>query len=279
MKYSTLALAAGLSAPLILTGSSDAGFVGLNVVGKPNPFGLLVCNVYAEFDNPGHDHMHAIAGTPATPLTIRAWADWTGDPPTSTPSTFYNHQFGSDLAPDAALVEAFPSLAFDSFYTIGMKAVPPGGTNHTTLIYMPALEGHALVWDSCSCAMLPPTHPQGNPFDPANSFPGNGQVLIGQFTIPVPGTPNLNYGVEGVFMFQCISDGDVWMSVQSFEHFVSAPPCPWDCADPPDGQVGMSDFLALLAQWNTPGSCDVDGGDVHISDFLALLANWGSCPD
>ena len=62
--------------------------------------------------------------------------------------------------------------------------------------------------------------------------------------------------------------------------FVIAVPCPWDCdsAESTDGTVGIVDFLALLAQWGGPGSCDVDGGGVGINDFLALLANWGPCP-
>ena len=55
-------------------------------------------------------------------------------------------------------------------------------------------------------------------------------------------------------------------------------PCPWDCAGDNDGSVGITDFLALLAQWGTPGSCDFDGGNVGINDFLEILANWGPCP-
>ena len=54
-------------------------------------------------------------------------------------------------------------------------------------------------------------------------------------------------------------------------------PCPWDCGDDDDGNVGIVDFLALLGQWATPGSCDFDGGGVGINDFLELLANWGPC--
>ena len=54
--------------------------------------------------------------------------------------------------------------------------------------------------------------------------------------------------------------------------------CPWDCAKPFDGNVGINDFLALLAQWGGAGSCDIDGGGVGINDFLDLLANWGQCP-
>ena len=54
--------------------------------------------------------------------------------------------------------------------------------------------------------------------------------------------------------------------------------CPWDCDGADDGIVGINDFLALLGQWNTPGSCDFDGAGVGINDFLELLANWGDCP-
>ncbi len=56
------------------------------------------------------------------------------------------------------------------------------------------------------------------------------------------------------------------------------PSCPQDCGDM-DGNVGINDFLALLAQWGSVGSsCDIDGGGVGINDFLDLLANWGPCP-
>ncbi len=54
--------------------------------------------------------------------------------------------------------------------------------------------------------------------------------------------------------------------------------CPWDCGGDNDGNVGINDFLALLAQWGGPGACDFDGGNVGINDFLDLLANWGPCP-
>jgi hypothetical protein len=56
-------------------------------------------------------------------------------------------------------------------------------------------------------------------------------------------------------------------------------PCPWDCAQPADGQVGVVDFLALLAEWGSVGTpCDFDGGGVGVTDFLDMLANWGPCP-
>ena len=58
----------------------------------------------------------------------------------------------------------------------------------------------------------------------------------------------------------------------------TTPSCPWDCGDF-DGNVGIVDFLQLLADWTVVGSpCDFDGGGVGIVDFLKLLANWGLCP-
>jgi hypothetical protein len=55
-------------------------------------------------------------------------------------------------------------------------------------------------------------------------------------------------------------------------------PCPWDCDPPGDGEVGITDFLQMLAEWGGPGNCDFDGGGVSITDFLDLLAAWGPCP-
>ena len=43
--------------------------------------------------------------------------------------------------------------------------------------------------------------------------------------------------------------------------------CPWDLDD--SGDVGITDFLQLLAEWGNP---------YGITDFLDLLAAWGTCP-
>jgi hypothetical protein len=58
----------------------------------------------------------------------------------------------------------------------------------------------------------------------------------------------------------------------------AADTCPWDCGND-DGEVGINDFLAMLADWGGPGPCDFDDNDViDVVDFLDLLANWGPCP-
>ncbi len=110
MKVTTLRILVGVTTPLILTGSVQAGFLGIKVVSKPNQFGLLVCNLYAEFDRPGEDFFRRVSGTANAPLLIEVIG-----------GTFYNHSFGGNTAPSTMLVNAFPSLGYDSFVTINAK--------------------------------------------------------------------------------------------------------------------------------------------------------------
>ena len=60
--------------------------------------------------------------------------------------------------------------------------------------------------------------------------------------------------------------------------------CNADISAPPDGMIGIVDFLALLAEWGPcpplAGPCrsDLDcDGIVGITDFLELLGLWGPC--
>ena len=208
MKMKTLSVLAGVSAPLIMAAPSDAGFVGVYVTKKDNPYDLMTVNVYAEFDNPGNDWMQAVAGTPGAPMNI-----------TVIGGSFYNNAFGSDQAPSLALVGVFPSLAYDSFFTIGRKiADPPGASaNKLNLVNMPALAGTSVSTINGSWGLVPPTASQGNPFDPVNSFPGNGSILIGQFS-----TAN-GTGIVGQFLIQYVADGTVATSYVSFENIVPTP--------------------------------------------------------
>lgn len=61
---------------------------------------------------------------------------------------------------------------------------------------------------------------------------------------------------------------------------ISALTCPWDLDG--NGDVGVTDLLAMLAAWGTPalGPPDMDGdGFVGVTDLLALLGHWGGCPE
>jgi hypothetical protein len=260
MRLSTLSVAAGLSAPLILTAPSSGGFVGVSHAVVPNEFGLYVARVYAHFDNPGGDWFQAVAGTPAVPMYIAV----------APPGVFYNHPVGTELAPTTGQIAELPSLAFDSFYTIGMLAQPAGQENHTNLVNLPQLAGSSISTTNAAWGLIPPTAAQGNPFDPTHCYPGDGRVLIGQFSSAQGEL------ISGTFLIQFVSDGEV---VQAQVAFGSPGAfCPWDCGDA-NGIVDLADFLALLTQWGVADSpCDIDGSGVGVTDVLEMLANWGLCP-
>ncbi len=207
MKTKTLSILASVSVPLILTGTSDAGFVGIETTSKPNDFGLLVVNVYAIFDRPGQDFMRFVVGTENAPLLIQVIG-----------GTFYNSPNSSgDFAPTTILISMFPSLAYDTFVTIGVKVVGtvPGSQpqDHTfTTAGFPdgitgsVLETNASAWGIHALAA------QGDPFDP-DYVQGNGSVLIGQFS-----TSN-GTAISGTFLLFYTSNGVQFQtSVESFFH-------------------------------------------------------------
>ena len=203
MKIKTLAIAAGVSIPLILSGSVQAGFTGISTTSKPNAFGLLVVNVYANFDRPGEDFMGAVAGTPARPLLVQVEG-----------GVFYNSPFGNDQAPCGCLFDLFPSLAFDTFVSIGKKT----STGDTTLISpgwpVGGIAGSIFTTDQ-SGWVVTPFAAQANPFDPANSFPGNGQILIAQFST-ANGTE-----IHGTLLLKFVSNGV--SGLQAYVGFTSIP--------------------------------------------------------
>jgi len=210
MKVTTLRTLVGLTTPLILTGSVQAGFLGISTVSKPNEFGLLVCNVYAEFDRPGQDHMEFVYGSTSFPLLIEVIG-----------GTFYQHAFGSDQAPGTALINAFPSLAYDTFVTIAVKAVGPGGQPDDGLVLnigWPGFGESSLEFTNGGYGIVP--GPQSDPFNPLY-FAGDGRVLIAQYSTAdgsaIQGTMVLSYVSNGIAIDSAVSfyhvpgPGSLWL--------------------------------------------------------------------
>lgn len=254
MKTRTLNLLAGLGSTLIATGSASGGFVTVQVETAPNNFGLLVHRVYALFDNPGQDHLLAVAGTADAPMLLRV---------SGGGGTFFQHQSGGDTAPSAALVGFFPSLAFDTFVSIGRLFDPdttqlskgwPGFGDS-------CLTGTSLGWSVSA------DDPQGDPV--------NGQVFIGQFS----SADAVRFG--GWILIKAISDGDPDFQANVF--VCGLAPClpgPGDVNE--DLCVGIEDFLLLLSLWGSSSTCIADfdfDRVVGITDLLIVLARWGpNCP-
>jgi len=203
MKMKTLSMLAGVGAPLIATATASAGFLGIKVVSKENQFGLLVCNVYAEFDRPGEDFMQAVAGTADAPLLIQIKGG----------GTFYNHDFGSDGSPNLALIAAFASLAFDTFMTIGAKHFSPTFPDNTVLTPdQPGLVGTQISTTTSGWAVTP-IDPQGDPFNTDYSS-GNGQILIAQYST----LAGAGVTITGTFLVQYVSNGKNGQTIVSFVH-------------------------------------------------------------
>jgi hypothetical protein len=109
---------------------------------------------------------------------------------------------------------------------------------------------------------------------------------VGDRVMSLEGGPwNLSneLGDYGVYWDPAVGQGFAWANVDVAQHFgLGVPFCPTDCLQPPDGEVSVLDFLAMLATWGdvpVGGPCDVDSdGVVGMADFQALLNDWGPCP-
>ncbi len=222
MKAGTLCLLAGTAVPLILTGSVQAGFLGISTVSKPNEFGLLVVNVYAVFDRPGEDYMIAVAGTANNPMLIEVIG-----------GTFFNGPFTSGhLAPQTLTIAAFPIAAFDSFVGFGVKQVntpttqggmgkagPGANVNDTTITPgLPAISGTQFATTVAGWAIVGDS-PQADPFNP-DFFAGDGRLLIAQFST-LDGT-----AIRGTMLSHHFSNGFIEDVLVSFYH-VPGPGALW----------------------------------------------------
>jgi hypothetical protein len=89
-------------------------------------------------------------------------------------------------------------------------------------------------------------------------------------------------GDYGLFFDPVTQQAFAWANVDVARDFgIGVALCPSDCRQPPDGAVGVVDFLALLARWGDAaggGPCDVDfDGVVGPADFLWQIDDWGAC--
>ncbi len=209
MKATTLRVLVGVTAPLILTGSVQAGFLGIKIVSKPNEFGLLVCNVYAVFDRPGQDLFIHVGGTSNAPMLVQVIG-----------GTFYNHSFAGNSAPTTMLVNAFPSIAYDSFVTINAKVTSNAFPDQTVQAPdLPTIQGTQFATTIAGWAIIPDA-PQADPFNSDYGGTGNGQSLFAQFAT-ADGS-----AIRGTMLIGYISNGVSIDAIVSFYH-VPGPGALW----------------------------------------------------
>jgi hypothetical protein len=206
MNLKAFVLIAGSTATLILGASASARFLGLSTETVPNEFGILTVRVFVDFDSPGLDFLSAVYGTDSNPLIIEVVA-----------GTFYQHPLFGDWAPNPAAFQKYPLLRYDTFVTVGVESFNPNDpghpegrpADHLTFVNFPGFDPAKLVVVDGAWAVLP-IHQQGDPFDSVYCFPGDGRVLIGQFS-----TEN-GVGFRGNMVLQLWSDGVVEQHLVSF---------------------------------------------------------------
>lgn len=179
----------GLIVSVLLAGSASAGYTGIVVVEKPNEFGILTCNVYAQFDGAdATDLVNSVFGGVDASIDIEV-----------IDGTFYQHDFGGDLPPTCELINRFPALAYDTFVTIGKKC---DDTATILLPGWPGFEDSLLHIEDGGWAVVP---------DQDQAFPDeNNRVLLGQFST-LDGS-----GVQGTFGIQVRSNGTTIQVTESF---------------------------------------------------------------
>ncbi len=217
MRAKTLSVLAGVTAPLILTGSASAGFVGIKVVGKETGFipgvgELFVCNVYAVFDRPD-DEMVAVAGFAGHPLNIFVkQGKWYQDPQ------------GSALT--APFLQFLPgasgALAYDTFVTIGTK-VDDLFSTLDNVSFTPGLafgnSSLAVTSEAVSGAwFILPAGPGNGGLGQPNA---NGQVLLFQGSFVKDGIAK---GIAGSMLLSMTSNGVFnFHQYVTFDHQIPAP--------------------------------------------------------
>jgi MYXO-CTERM domain-containing protein len=219
-----LATAAGAGVPLLLSNAAGADFTGITWVLKDiSGFEgdvAVVTNVYAAFsdddgDGIGDGRLIGVVGLPGLEVNV-----------TVQDGVFYQHPLNTNnlghTAPPQAAVDMFPSMAVDSFMTIGLKVVSGLIDDETTLSPPP------LYWGGPDASWTD-TRLQINDgawfafnIDSEQTLPGHfdnqpGAVLIGQFSVAADGAGPLA-GVFGQFLiFGEKGDGSTFQKYVTFD--------------------------------------------------------------
>jgi hypothetical protein len=189
---------------------APAAFTGLTTENRPNAYGISVVELYAQFDQPG-DMLQAVAGTPVNPLNISVAG-----------GTFYQNPMGGDRAPLDALVGFYPSLAYDTFVTIGVNLLDiegdSGGQPEDLMFMTPGWPGFTpdrLTVMGGSWTVLPGSR-QANPFD-TDFVAGDSRTLIAQLAT-IDGS-----GFEGTVTVSYMSGSGPGQATVSFAHMIPGP--------------------------------------------------------
>lgn len=156
-----LGITAGVSS-LVLAGIASAGFQGLTLELVENDY-YTTYDLYANVDAGGR--VDAVYGDGDNTLSISVDG-----------GNFVQNAYGGNTSMDinAAFIPIFPSLAYDSFVTIGLTDSTANALNNIGIDFTAFSTGGALSTDNGTWFITP---------DDAQGNESGGQVLLGRFSI------------------------------------------------------------------------------------------------
>ena len=161
MNKLTFTISAAAVSSLFAIGTASADFTGMQYEAVENGMsGLTTYRVYAGVDAGGE--LDAVYGDESNILSV------------SSDSGFSQNMFGSWGTPNAALFAVFPSLAFDSFVTIGLLDDANDAMLSIGIDYTDFEAGGDISTDNGTWFVTPAD---------AQASEVGGRVLVGQFTV------------------------------------------------------------------------------------------------
>ncbi len=176
MNIKTLSLT--IAAGSLITGSAMADYTGLSFDSTDNGDGTWTAQIYANF-SAASDELDAVFGDAQNALLIE------------TSSSFYQNALGgsTSAAINPALLPLFPSLALDSWVTIGLSDMTGNNMLNIGIDFTAFEAGGSISTDNGSWFATPD--------DPQVLAGADLRVMVGQFTMF-----GLDSNVSGVLNFQ-----------------------------------------------------------------------------
>ena len=159
-KTLSLTIAAGT----LIAGSAMADYTGLTFEGVDNGDGTWTARIYANF-SAATDELDAVFGDAQDSLSI------------SSSGGFYQNALGgaTSLSINPALIPLFPSLAFDSWVTIGLEDMTGNNMLNIGIDFSSFEAGGSIATDNGSWFATPD--------DPQVLAGADLRVMVGQFTM------------------------------------------------------------------------------------------------
>lgn len=236
-------------------------------VGSSDLTGHTTYRVYATLTSPA-DLIQAVYGSAEAPLNVSTTTDFWQTPATSV-------EFGTSVNP--AFFSAFPELAYDSWFTIGLESIPSQGPAGSEQIGSIGMDTELGMFEAGANFLL--NSDVGGSYyalpGATNGIAGDDlEVLLGQFTTSglLSGTLNLQIFLEG-------NTVDVQQVTMSFEAGLPGCTNPEACNYDAAAELDNGSCVVPVEGVDCEGNClaDADGDGVCDGDEVPGCTDATAC--